>query len=79
MKVSLGQHDPRRIRSESAIGFESECDVDRSAGRGFNLSALYALLMLVIEAKTKGGKQSVDSIHRFLKKMPEVILISLLR
>ncbi len=27
---------------------DTECDVDRSAGRGFNLSALYALLMLVI-------------------------------
>ncbi len=26
---------------------DTECDVDRSAGRGFNLSALYALLMLV--------------------------------
>ncbi len=27
---------------------DTECDVDRFAGRGFNLSALYALLMLVI-------------------------------
>ncbi len=26
---------------------DTECDVDRSAGRGFNLSALYALLTLV--------------------------------
>ncbi len=26
---------------------DTECDVDRSAGRGFNLSALYALLPLV--------------------------------
>ncbi len=26
---------------------DTECDVDSSAGRGFNLSALYALLMLV--------------------------------
>ncbi len=26
---------------------DTECDVDRSARRGFNLSALYALLMLV--------------------------------
>ncbi len=65
MKLSLGQHDPSRIRSESAIGsadsdqsvddfhnffsqIDTECDVDRSAGRRFNLSALYALLMLVL-------------------------------
>ncbi len=27
---------------------DTECDVDRSAGRGFNLSALYALLMIVL-------------------------------
>ncbi len=26
---------------------DTECDVDRSAGRGFNLSALYAVLPLV--------------------------------
>ncbi len=26
---------------------DTECDVDRAAGRGFNLSALYALLPLV--------------------------------
>ncbi len=27
---------------------DTECDVDRSAGRGFNLSALYALLPFVL-------------------------------
>ncbi len=27
---------------------DTECDVERSAGRGFNLSALYALLPLVL-------------------------------
>ncbi len=41
---------------------DTECDVDRSAGRGFNLGALYAVLMLFSAVKC----QKIDELYILL-------------
>ncbi len=56
---------------------DTECDVDRSAGRGFNISALYALLMLVhIEKKTRYPKTlEMTRISKFYKPKGTAVIV----